>query len=1254
MVLIYSWGIMERLTHTPERAYPVERSIMEEGNERDTGVLEAKARVADIVKRFEKDLKKNSTGEVKSREEGQRQKASEKEPGFTTGSPTGGFASFDTERFRDNASLEELAKMVRAAGRQNKVDSEFLKDIQGELAKRVQFGLVSDNWARNFTSYLNGFVTSENLSEASRGDRELLQDIAAIVQLRAKQGLTAEEAQASRVIWENAYGRKLTREEFQRIELGAENVRGKISEEFEAQIKIIESATDNPKRFESFLSTLNTQNPETIKQALSGTGGKIVLGVLLGDIADREKYYKRLEEILKKDPASFKQSMQALVDEIRQEEKALKPQIDPEKARLAKAQAEKWIEEQRQKRQVSAEEIDAVFNNAERAIPVIAGGADYYEVGINLLESIDNIPDEFGERFMTARAHAVNDERIELLAGDIYGADITRIRSEMDRFLELRNIDDPAVFKQRYKTLLTDLLGRANDAASDPKRKEEQRQNEELAAQLNRTGEVKSKRGVDFNTRGLEGIVDFQREPKNIREVAAWIMASDDRSVWGPEGAYPIFEYREELDPETGKQKSDFKPKNFIRWLRNKSLEHHADNPNDPLNLLSGISIETLFRSISILQMKYNKQKYFADEDGKPLSNLADEVINEAWLFGVRRNKNLGYIQAMNSDEKLFEAIVEMSGKNDHTGGETLAKHFQMGEDFNDKDGNLDNKVGDAMLAANQIYRNLADIDKLRKMMPENSPIFTLEGFKNASRYLNKKTFNENTEGYGNLRIEGDRVYFRDSRTKIRTEIFNSEGTLVNDENLVKFLNFFPEANPQETNEEFVRELVKQSIADIVGFDAGMDSQKYEEFIARRKKQLGDAYKDVDYKEYRKLMRMNLEWAETNSWVEQRWNGAAARNDTGYRGYDAWTKMYAQYYRERQSGPATAGPIGNPHDMQIFRMLTPDMWLAIRTETGESVHEVFEELHMTNLQLYKLKGELTPDQKREKEALQKRKEDAYGKLRFPRWAETDWASNGVKRQAEVWHNIMNTEDLKFNELAKRDNWGVLRYDRQKFEEVVKDDFIKKRRYALASNNAMNYGAIMRMRERDSIEIGKDGKVIEKFKYKDQYLAEAMFGEVVIGSIRREWYDGELDFKAAGENGVEEKKTSKNATLGDYLNSKEAREKILKNVCRAGLAAQIKAHRERSGTTERWNSTVIRNFYQSMRSMPQYIEDPATGKEIKLDDSQFFSEEDIKWIRKQTNTSIGMLLWEDSYHAGWDAAAEGIPAIFKIFYQDIVS
>jgi hypothetical protein len=878
-------------------------------------------------------------------------------------------------------------------------------------------------------------------------------------------------------------------------------------------------------------------------------------------------------------------------------------------------------------------------------------------------QSADDIdlPGDKDDKFSALRQRVSADENVERALAAIYSTNPLRATDLQKNWEEITNTTDFIAYRSKITDFLQDLKANFIAYIEPPENMTEQ-QKENLTRSLLEQGET-TKKGIRFKIgewmkqdSGVDVKELIGREPQNIKELAYWIMMTDDASIWSPEGPLPLVELvrtgRRRMNPATGafedEMRGEFRKDNFVLWLRNKMIEHHNDNSNDPVSFLQQVAIQTLYRPVSILEMKYNKQRYFADPDtGIVDGNLYGEIINEAWLFGVRRNNNLVYIQSMNSDEDLFKQLVGLNAKNEHTTGTNLVDYMSMASNFGNEG---DNILGDALLTANLIYRNLSDIENLRRLLPEDSALFSVESFKKAVRVINEKGFDEEVTGHGNLYIDGNRIYTVNPKTKIITEIFNSEGVRA-DDNLIKFLDIFVTPNSDETNEQVVRELVKQTVAHMLNLDDGTTKEGYEKF----KEKMPEA----TISQYRKLARINLEFAETNSWVEQRWNGQAARNDTGYRGYDAWTKMFAQYYRERQSGPNTNGPIGNPHDIQIFKLLSPDMWLSLRTESGQTAQEIFERIHDLNLKLYSLpeKG-LTEEQEANKTVWEKQKKEVYNKLRFPRNTQFDWAANGIKRQAEVWHSVMNTEDLGFDKLVTRNNWGVLKYSRAEFEKVVKDGFIKMRRYAFKSNNAINYGAMTRSRQRVKIDWNPDGTIkSEDFAYKDMTVADAMFGDIVMKSVREGWYRGkgdeQLKFKYADEDGKSVTKNRDNASFQEYLNSDEARDTLLKHVSRAGLAAQLKAHRSRMGTGERWNPEMVRKFYESLRSMPQYIQDPETGREISIPQSQFFSLEDIKWIKEQTGTSDAALLMEDARAVGWDMMA-GIPEMFSVFFKGLLA
>jgi len=69
-------------------------------------------------------------------------------------------------------------------------------------------------------------------------------------------------------------------------------------------------------------------------------------------------------------------------------------------------------------------------------------------------------------------------------------------------------------------------------------------------------------------------------------------------------------------------------------------------------------------------------------------------------------------------------------------------------------------------------------------------------------------------------------------------------------------------------------------------------------------------------------------------------------------------------------------------------------------------------------------------------------------------------------------------------------------------------------------------------------------------------------------------------------------------------------------------------------------------------MPEYMEDPVTGKEERIDDSQFFSEEDIKWIRNHSGTTHADLILEEIGSTSVDVLSESLPGLAACSVGDV--
>jgi len=869
---------------------------------------------------------------------------------------------------------------------------------------------------------------------------------------------------------------------------------------------------------------------------------------------------------------------------------------------------------------------------------------------------VNTIPDDVDqEAFNLLKSQILGDDKIigSLTLRSIAGEKIELINKKIQA---LNSITNPSQFKQELNTIIEE----ARTLQPEPKNESDLIEDKDIDAKLRKKGMEANnvfKRGVE------EGWLSedlFRTEPRSVVDLAKWIMVTDDARIWAPDATYPLFKIIKEANLDTGEAAEiEFQPDSFIIWLRNKMIELHNDNSTDPMSPLTQVAIRTLYSPVNILQMKYDKQRYFSDPNtGEIMDDLYNEVVLEAWLFGVRRNNDLAYRQVMNSDEKLFDAIAALNAKNEHTNSTNAADYYSMadrfvrGYDENGKEKVRDTKVGDGILLANSIYRNIADIDRLQGadavtengktkpavegVLEKDNVMFTRKGWEDAIRMLTDKGVWEEVKSYGNLYFE-DEVYSVNPKTKQKTVIFDKTGK-INKAGFIGYMNFFVSPTSLQSNIRVVREIVKQAVADEMNFDNGLGYPPSEEEKERDHSEAKAEKKNFSITARRNVKRVNLEFVEINSFVEQRWNGAAAKADTGFRGYDAWTKMNAQKYRERQSGGGTMGPIGNPYDIPILKNVAPDMWLSMRTESNESAQEVFNKIVRIQRQIYKY-----PDGDPERERLQKERDEIMATLRFPDTTQQDWASNQVIRGAKIWHAMLGTEDIGFSKLVTRNAFGVLQYSRGEFEKVVKDEFLKNRRYAFKSNNAINYGAV----DRVYTDVGEG-----KMGFKDMTVAESMFGHNVIYPLLEEWYEGKIKFTKFDENGESTTVNTKDVPINEYLNTDAGRNHIFKNVCRAGLAAQLKSHRQYFGTGERWDASMVHNFIDSLKTLKSYKEDPNNPGEEIFGGESFFTHEDIEWILKTAGCPHWKLVRDEALLSGLEMG-KMLPELFKMFFSGIV-
>lgn len=739
--------------------------------------------------------------------------------------------------------------------------------------------------------------------------------------------------------------------------------------------------------------------------------------------------------------------------------------------------------------------------------------------------------------------------------------------------------------------------------------------------------------------------------PDNIEEVARFISKNVDSEIYGPNGIHPIID-----------DKGRFIPANFLLWVREWSVKLDQDNPNDQLSPLTAISLKTRWREISLYEMvRHNRERFMKDKNtGEVLNDLADEALYESWAYGIYRNTSLAYQQIMTSDTELPKALTQFHARSDLTRGDTLQRILSISAEFG-KEG--DTKVGDAIRMANDFYYHWSDKDKIIEVL--NNGQFTVDDFKNAMRILNgKKEWDDadwnNVGSYRGFHFENNNVYYQQGDdVNTRKEMFDKNGNL-DWKNFIFVMNFYKYNSEEQFSVNLSRELISGKIAEKYGLDRGiatsekeiqdlkktweearsMGEQKYRDlgqFSEDEIKEKAKHYADSKLMKRRHAKRINLEYAENTAFALQRGYGAAARNDTNRRGFDAATKLFLEDYLIRQSGENTAGPIGIPGEIPIFKMLGPDMWIGLRTESGLSPYQIYE-----NIRKIENDPNKTPEEK------QKERKEWIGKLNFRTRAENEYAGNQGTNSFEIFKSITDSNHLDLNEIVSYSLLEGVKYNPQKFEAMIKDGFIKPMRYAFSSNSGLDYGQTVRVFDYQTSRHKPEEVPI----YKDKFLAQAMFGDMAFEGINFEIEKGGRSInllKAMNSTNEQERKAA-----SEYLSGTKVRSQMVKNLARTRIAAQLAFHRQFGGVGPRWDYDRAETFIKALESMKEYEINPDNPNEVRQKKGKaYFSKEDIAWIRRHSNTQLWKLVGEGVAAGTVMGLADATPKSLGIFISYIL-
>lgn len=698
-----------------------------------------------------------------------------------------------------------------------------------------------------------------------------------------------------------------------------------------------------------------------------------------------------------------------------------------------------------------------------------------------------------------------------------------------------------------------------------------------------RAGQNNQAQGRRVDAQGNEVL---ENTPRSIQEICKWIIKKEG-DEWGHKGSSPLLDENE-----------NFIQENFVKWVRERMLHFHNLDPNNPsINLLGSIGIETEFKTVGLISMINNKKQYFRDENKKDedgnhvvYSDMVEDIVNEVYLFNTSRNHDASYRFGMWNDEELPKLLQQIHQKSDFTTGEQMKKIFTFAANYKEGGGS-DTKVGDTIRTIYEAYYSISDYDELQRVLGKDNKFFTRKGFEDAWRISEGKGPDEPVaQIYSNL---FDKLFEgKEPGSKPKLQPF------------MNFINLFNDAGKKQTEIALIREALRLAGEQVHGLESGLESTGNKRAIKRK----------------------NLEYAELWAYSMVRWTGAAAKNDTNAIGYDAFTKSQRfQQYRIRQSASGRGAPIGNQYDLPIVKAWNLDLLngIFVEREVGED-HQEYTPLEILRqadaLEAQARRGEITQEQ------LVELKDKTLSRLKFKQYTQLDYANNHLGKSFQMFHHMMGANELNFDQIVTHDRLRGLVFDRGKFEEQVKEGFIKPIRYALSTYSNIDYAKEMRVQ----VNAGKAG---EAPKYETKTIAEAMFGPVVLQGFYKK------------ERGPDGKPVIDKEKLKD-------REAIYKHVVRAIIASHLQGHRRYNSGYAYMNEGQITKFYEALESM-KAMEFADVGEDTQLSEGKsFFSHEDIAWMRKHSGTENWRLMLTDVAKDAGMGFMGGLFKGFKDVFDDI--
>jgi len=658
----------------------------------------------------------------------------------------------------------------------------------------------------------------------------------------------------------------------------------------------------------------------------------------------------------------------------------------------------------------------------------------------------------------------------------------------------------------------------------------------------------------------------------------------------------------------------------FMRWLRNRMIEQHESDVDNEVDMFQRIYIIGGARTTSIQEMIFN-EGMFRDGNGEILRKLKEKVYMELWLFNTSRDVDAIYRKIMGNDLKLPETLEAIYARNTFTKEGTLGTIFTAPNasankdiDFEDDESTTENQgTGQAIRRALTTYYHAADPEMLEKIAGLDSAYF------NNERFIELFVIKELAREENNIKNKYPESEWKKQRKEVKK---NAESAAI--KKIRKTKQFFEDTDKGEGTGKLKEGKLKDYVLEINPYNlATKDTELINEVQERMRLFIMDSSQNeggigLDYDE--------AKYAEIFAFSMTRWSGVAAKNDTGYVGFDSWTKVLElDRYRQRQAESNRAGIVGNIFTFGGLKRLGVDFFVGVKDTNGKSILEIIQGGEGLDINL-------------------QRNIDLDKQLTFGNLAMSYFGRDHVGRTFQMLQDVVENHEWGIDKIAAIDQWGRSVYDiKAKIE--FQDNLLKRFRYAYSTWSGTDYSNKIRTRDKNGDWYTAD---VSEHLWGKQIIYDFVNGKDRDGKVRRHRVD-------TVEEIVEDNKVIGEKKVGKHIQSdgeviEEQKREFWRRPMMYAIAAEIKAHREYGSGYTRYKLAQIEKIYEFLKNFSGEVEaDEGDLSNTKVG-KKFFSDEDINWIRIASDTTKGWLYFSEATSQGVVGFVEGIGEAAKGFFN----